>query len=198
MTLRSDVDVRKGVEAELSCCPNVDETGIAVQVTGGVVTLTGYVPDLFQKYGAEDAVRRVAGVRAVANDLQVQPPVYASSCDTEIARAAVAAIKRQVPLCWEQIRPIVHQGCVTLEGAVDWIHQREEAEEAVRKVEGVVCVVNSIALAPPPKPIQQKELEREIVATLQHTGGGGQVRIDPNRATPDAPLSWNRHCKLTS
>jgi osmotically-inducible protein OsmY len=146
MILRSDNDVQKGVEGELSCCPNVDETDIAVKVAGGVVSLTGYVPDLFQKYGAEDAVKRVAGVVAVANDIQVRGTGSESISDPEVARAAVAAIKRQVPLCWEQIRPVVHQGCVTLEGAVAWIYQREEAEEAVRKVKGVVCVINSIAL----------------------------------------------------
>lgn len=170
MTPRSDTDVTKAVEAELSCCPNVDETEIAVKVTSGIVTLTGYVPDLFQKYGAEDAVKRVAGVVAVANDIDVQAPGSAWRSDPEIARAAVAAIKRQIPLCWVQIRPVVHQGTVTLEGAVDWIYQREEAEEAVRRVKGVVCVINSIALAPPAKPI----------------------RIDPNGAPAEMTLMWNR------
>lgn len=170
MAVRSDTDVTKGVEAELRCCPNVDETQIAVKVASGVVTLTGYVPDLFQKYGAEDAVKRVAGVVAVANYIDVQAPGSASPSDPQIARAAVAAIQRQLPLCWEQIRPVVHQGSVTLEGAVDRIHQREEAEEAVRKVKGVVCVINSIALAPPAKPI----------------------RIDPDRAPAEATLAWNR------
>ncbi|HYB34185.1 MAG TPA: BON domain-containing protein, partial [Steroidobacteraceae bacterium] len=55
-----------------------------------------------------------------------------------------------LPLCWEQIRPVVHQGSVTLEGTVEWIHQREEAEGAVRRLRGVVSVVNSIALASSP------------------------------------------------
>jgi osmotically-inducible protein OsmY len=148
--MRSDDDIRKNVEAELRCCPDVDETDIAVKVTRGTVTLTGFVRNVFHKYGAEDAVKRVAGVAAVANDIQLQSLLGAVS-DPEIARQAVAAIKRQLPLCWEQIRPVVRQGSVTLEGTVEWIHQREEAEGAVRRLRGVVSVVNSIALASSPQ-----------------------------------------------
>jgi len=142
----TDDDIRASVEAELRACPDVDETDIAVKVTRGTVLLTGFVRNLFHKYGAEDAVTRVAGVVAVANDIQVQSlPDYVS--DPEIARRAIAALRRQLPLCWEQIRPVVRRGRVTLEGTVEWIHQREEAAAAVGRLRGVVSVVNSIALA---------------------------------------------------
>jgi osmotically-inducible protein OsmY len=148
--VRSDDDIRKNVEAELRACPDVDETDIAVKVTHGTVTLTGFVRNLFHKYGAEDAVKRVAGVAAVANDIHVQSiPGHVS--DPEIARRAVAAIRQQLPLCWEQIRPVVHHGSVTLQGTVEWIHQREEAAGAVRRLSGVVSVINSIALASGPQ-----------------------------------------------
>jgi osmotically-inducible protein OsmY len=147
----SDDEIRASVEAELRACPDVDETDIAVKVTRGTVSLTGFVRSVFHKYGAEDAVKRVAGVAAVANDIQVQSlPGYVS--DPEIARQAAAAIRRQLPLCWEQIRPVVRRGSVTLEGTVEWIHQREEAAGAVRRLRGVLSVVNSIALASSPQP----------------------------------------------
>jgi osmotically-inducible protein OsmY len=68
----ADRTVQREVEAELSGHPNIDETHIAVSVKNGVVTLSGYVRNLFHKYGAEDAVRRVAGVTAVANELELQ------------------------------------------------------------------------------------------------------------------------------
>lgn len=70
MNTRSDSDIRQNVEAELRCCPQVDETDIEVKVNGGIVTLTGYVRNFLHKYGAEDAAKRVAGVVAVANDIQ--------------------------------------------------------------------------------------------------------------------------------
>jgi osmotically-inducible protein OsmY len=69
----TDSDVQRAVEAELFCHPSVDDAGIVVSVKDGVVRLSGYARNLLQKYRAEDAVRRVAGVAAVANDIQLQP-----------------------------------------------------------------------------------------------------------------------------
>ena len=81
MGWRADREVKQDVEAELRCHPDVDETHIAVEVTEGAVRLSGYVRNLFDKYGAEDAVRRVAGVNAVANDIAVRsvPAVRAAA-----------------------------------------------------------------------------------------------------------------------
>ena len=145
----SDSELQRHVEAELFCCPDLDETDIAVKVTGGTVTLTGYVRSFFDKFGAEDAVKRVVGVNAVANDIEVQPRTATAVSDPEIARAAVAAIRQALPRCWQQVRPLVRRGAVTLEGLLDWNHQRDLAEGAVRNVKGVSCVINAIALAPP-------------------------------------------------
>jgi osmotically-inducible protein OsmY len=145
---RSDSDIKDNVEAELRCNPLVDETDIAVKVASGIVTLTGYVRNFFHKYGAEDAVKRVAGVLAIANDIQLLTPQSGAVSDPELAREAVAAIRQQLPLYWQQIRPIVHQGCVTLEGVVDEHCQSEAAEAAVRSLAGVVCVVNALGLTP--------------------------------------------------
>jgi osmotically-inducible protein OsmY len=72
MAARADREVKQNVEAELRCHPQVDETHIAVEVLRGAVRLSGYVRSLFDKYGAEDAVRRVAGVTAIANDIIVR------------------------------------------------------------------------------------------------------------------------------
>ncbi len=73
MGAKADAEVKQEVEAELRCNPRIDDTCIAVEVMRGVVRLSGYVRNLFDKYGAEDAVRRVAGVSAVANDIMVRP-----------------------------------------------------------------------------------------------------------------------------
>jgi len=144
--MRSDNDIKSNVEAELRCHPNVDESCIAVNVAAGTVTLMGYVRDFFQKYGAEDAVKRVAGVAAVANAIQVRPMTDDGATDPEIARACLASITQQVPLSSEPIRPIVRQGIVTLEGAVATDQQRTQAEEAVRNLKGVVGVINALTL----------------------------------------------------
>jgi len=174
MNTRSDADIWANVEAELRCCPDVDETDVVVKVRDGIVTLTGFARSFCDKYGAEDAIKRVRGVNAVANDLVVQTRDDRTSiCDPQIARAAVAAIQRQLPLCCEQLRPLVQQGCVTLEGRVEWIYQREEAEAAVRRLPGVRGVINAIALAPCVAPAAAA-IEEAIRKTLaRHAGPDG-------------------------
>jgi osmotically-inducible protein OsmY len=71
MPRRPDSEIKRSIEAELRRCLSVDENHIAVRVVGGAVTLTGRVNKHFHKYGAEDAVKRVAGVTAIANDVRV-------------------------------------------------------------------------------------------------------------------------------
>ncbi|HYL00983.1 MAG TPA: BON domain-containing protein [Steroidobacteraceae bacterium] len=146
MESRPDTDIQRQVESELFACPDVDETDIAVKVIDGTVTLTGYARSFFDKYGAEDAVKRVRGVTAVANDIQVRPRFPAAVTDPEIARAAVTAIRRALPQCSEAIMPLVRDGVVTLEGVLDWNCERERAERVVRELRGVSTVINAIVL----------------------------------------------------
>jgi len=146
--MRADNDIKRDVEAELKWAPDVSEIDIAVKVTGGVVTLTGYAASAHEKYRAEAAVKRVRGVAGVANDLAVRAPLGGMPTDPEIARDAVAALKLELPYWWEEIKPIVKGGHVALEGTVEWHNQRERAEAAVRHLRGVLSVRNSISLKP--------------------------------------------------
>lgn len=155
--MRADSDIKRDVEAELEWAPEVNQTDIAVKVGSGVVTLTGYASSAFEKYRAEAAVKRVAGVAAVANDLAVRTPLGGRPTDPEIARDALAALKIELPLCWESVRPVVKEGHVGLEGTVEWHHERERAEAAVRRLRGVVSVRNSISLKPRTVPIRIKQ-----------------------------------------
>lgn len=125
--MRADTDIERDVKAELKWAPDVWETDIAVKATDGVVTLTGYAANAHEKYRAEAAAKRVAGVTAVANDLAVRAPLGGMPTDPEIARDAVAALKLELPLLWENIKPIVKEGHVALEGTVEWNDQRERA-----------------------------------------------------------------------
>jgi osmotically-inducible protein OsmY len=144
--MRADNDIKRDVEAELKWAPDVWDTDIAVKVTDGVVTLTGYAASAHDKYRAEAAAKRVRGVAAVANDLAVRAPLGGMPTDPEIARDAVAALKLELPLVWENIKPLVKEGHVALEGTVEWHEQRDRAEAAVRHLRGVLSVRNSISL----------------------------------------------------
>lgn len=145
--MKTDTDIRNDVEAELKWSPDVDETDIAVKVKDGEVTITGYTGSYSERYRAEAAVKRVKGVVAVANDLEMRS-ISGAPTDPEIARAAVAALKLELPLNWEYIKTVVNHGRLTLEGTLEWHYQRERAESAVRRLDGVTSVLNRICIEP--------------------------------------------------
>ena len=154
--MKPDSEVKRDVEAELDWSPDVDQTDLAVKVSNGVVTLTGFVPSFFEKYRAEETVKRVAGVAGVANDVQVRP-AYGLD-DPEIARAAIAAIRVELPSSPESVKALVQNGHVTLEGSVEWNFQRERLEDSIRRLAGVITVDNEIMIKPRVKPSDIKRM----------------------------------------
>jgi len=157
--MRSDSEIERDVKAELEWQPGLDATDIAVSVRNGIVTLAGFVHHYSDKYMAEVAAKRVVGVTAVANDIEVRVPTVDEKPDPEIAREAVGAIKSRLPTSWERIKVIVKNGYVNLEGEVEWQYQRETAEAAVRWLEGVKGVTNFIEIKPRAAP---EEVKRRI------------------------------------
>jgi hypothetical protein len=101
---RTDREIEGYVKDELQWSPDLDSGDVAVSVKQGVITLTGFVRSYLDKYEAEAAAKRVAGVTAVANDIEVRLPGVDQRPDPEIARDAVASIKTQLPVSWEQIQ----------------------------------------------------------------------------------------------
>jgi osmotically-inducible protein OsmY len=171
--MRSDLDIKRDVESELRWNPDIDATDIAVAVKSGVVTMTGFVRSYTQKWEAERTAKRVAGVAAVANDLEVRLPIFNQRPDPEIARDAVAAVQRELPYSGDHIRVVVRDGWITLEGSVEWNYQRERAADAVRHIRGVKGVSNLIQLAPRVAPTQVK---RAIEEALRRS-----AELDANR-----------------
>ncbi len=155
--MRSDSDIERDVKDELQWDPDLDAADIAVSVKGGVVTLAGYVKSYSDKYEAEVAAKRVAGVSGVANDLEIRVPSVDQRPDPDIAREAVAAIKARLPVSSENIKVVVQSGRVTLEGQVEWQYQRQTAEVAVRRIKGVVGITNMIQVKPRARPDQVKK-----------------------------------------
>lgn len=144
--MKSDVQLKKDVEAELAWDASINETQIGVAVKGGVVTLTGHLDTYAEKNAVEKAVQRVAGVQALAIELDVKlAPGHARS-DTEIASAAESAFAWHSLVPADRIKVKVEKGWVTLSGEVEWDFQRREAEKAVRPLTGVVGVSNNVTL----------------------------------------------------
>ena len=176
--MRSDSEIEKDVKAELEWDPDLDATDIAVSVKNGVVTLTGFVKSYTDRYEAETAAKRVAGVVAVANDIEVRMPSVDERPDPDIAREAAAAIKSQLPISSENIKIIVKNGWVTLEGEVEWQYQRQTAENVVRRIKGVKGVSNTILLRPRAEPT---EVKRKIQEALRRS-----AEVDANRIEVEA------------
>src|SRR5258706_834596 len=154
--MRSDSDIRRDVEDELRWDPDIDATDIAVTASNGVVTLAGLVRSFMQKYQAEADAKRVAGVVAVANDIEIRLPGVDERPDPEIARDAVERLKSELPFAWDKIRVVLKSGWVTLEGEVEWNYQRDLQEAAVRRVRGVKRVTNYSMGKPRVSPLEFK------------------------------------------
>lgn len=150
--------LRDDVIAELEADPRVDADHVGVIAEDGLVTLTGTVPALAQKWAAEEAVKRVKGVRAVVEEIAVDLPAMHVRDDADIARAASGA------LYWDTLLPasiqiVVNDGYVALSGEVEWNYQREEAEEVVRRIAGVRGMSNLIAIR---EAVSAKNIRSEI------------------------------------
>jgi osmotically-inducible protein OsmY len=171
--MRSDSEIERDVKEEIQWDPDIDATDIAVTVKKGVVTLAGFVKSYTDKYEAEAAAKRVAGVAGVANDLEVRIPSVDERPDPDIARDAVSAIKSQLPISSEHIKVVVKNGWVTLEGQVEWQYQRQTAENAVRRLKGVKGVSNLIQLKPQAQP---SEIKRKIQEAFRRN-----AEVDANR-----------------
>jgi osmotically-inducible protein OsmY len=176
--MRSDSDIKKDVEDELKWDPDIDATDVAVSVKNGTVTLTGFMRSYAQKLSAEKDAKRVAGVVAVANDIEVRLLGISQRPDPEIARDAVAAIQMELPYSAQHIKAIVKNGWVTLEGEVEWNYQRERAEKAVQRLRGVTGVSNLISLKPRVTPT---EIKRKIEEAFRRN-----AEIDADNITVEA------------
>ena len=148
--MQSDTIIRDDIIAELDFEPSIEHKGIGVAVKDGVATLSGHVPSYAQKINAENAAKRVKGVRAVAVELEVRLPSDAKQSDDEIASRAANIVAWSVPA--KNIKILVEKGWVTLSGEVEWQYQRSAADHAVRKLTGVIGVSNQIIVRPAAQP----------------------------------------------
>ncbi len=167
--------LQRAVLNELVWEPSVDAAAIGVTVKDGVVTLSGHVSSLAEKYAAERAAKRVHGVRAVANELDVELPESGRRTDEGIARDAVRALRWKLFVPHDKIKVTVNQGWVTLEGEVTWQFQRKLAEGAVRNLPGVVGVSNYITIKPRLSPT---DLQSQIEAAFRRS-----AEVDASRIT---------------
>lgn len=153
--MKTDLQLKKDVEAELNWDPAVNAAAIGVSAKNGVVTLTGHIETYAEKLAAEKALRRVSGVKAIAVELDVKLSFNHQRSDSDIAETAKNALRWNT-LVDDKVQATVEKGWITLRGEVEWDYQRRSAEAAVRALTGVVGVSNQITLKPRVSPTNVK------------------------------------------
>jgi len=155
--MRSDAQIKQDVLDELVFQPNVDETQIGVLVDEGIVTLTGIVDGYPKKYAARNAVSKVKGVRAIAEDLVVKHGGELKNTDQEIAKLVANFLEWNTAVPEKNILVEIRNGFVYLTGEVDWWYQKKAAKESIKDLIGIKGVVNDIVIKPVIKPEEVKQ-----------------------------------------
>lgn len=175
--MKTDVEIQKDVIEQLKWEPFLNAAQIGVSVKNGVVTLSGQVDTYSKKILAEKTTKKVLGVRAIAEDIQVGISPSYKRTDTEIAEAVVNALKWHTMIPEDKITVSVEDGNVKLEGEVEWEYQRNQAKTAIENLMGVRFVTNLVAVKPKVTPY---ELQQKITASFQRS-----ANIDAAKVTAD-------------
>ena len=146
--MSTDSQLQQAVLDELSWEPSVISAHVGVAAESGVVTLTGHVTTYAQKHAAETAARRVRGVKAVAEEIEVALPFASKRTDEEIGAAAIDRMGWDVNLPQDAVKVQVENGWVTLTGQVDWFYQKESAVTELRHLNGVTGLSDQITIKP--------------------------------------------------
>ncbi|MGZ3499129.1 MAG: BON domain-containing protein [Vulcanimicrobiaceae bacterium] len=189
MSKLANEQLRDDVLAELDDDPRVDSSRIGVAVDNGVATLTGIVPSYAQKWAAEAAVKRVKGVIAVAQQIEVDLPATHQRNDVDIAHsiADVFYWDTSIPA---SVQATVQDGHVTLTGEVDWNYQREEAETTARRITGLRGITNAITLSKAVAPQDVRgQIQRIFHRDVQLDANNIEITTDDGKVT----LTGNVH-----
>ncbi len=165
--MKTDAQLQRDVMNELQWEPTIHAAEIGVAVKDGVVTLSGHVDSYAKKGAAERAVKRVSGVKAVAEEIKVTLPGAYRRADEDIARAASNILDWDLSVPHDRVKVMVQGGRVTLSGDVDWYYQKARAEDAVRHLIGVLGVTNSITIKPPVPTVKAFEVKNKIEDALK-------------------------------
>lgn len=173
--MKTDIQIQKDVMDELRWTPLLNSSEIGVAVKDGVVTLSGIVDTYSKKMEAEKAAANVAGVKAIALDVQVGVSSYFKRTDAEIAEDVLKALKLHTSIPDDKLKVKVEDGIVTLEGEVEWEYQRAAAKNTIQNFAGVTNVWNFIKLKPK---VASNDIKEKIKAAFERS-----AKIDANRVS---------------
>lgn len=188
--MKTDAQLQQDVSAELKWEPSIHAEDIGVEVKDGVVTLAGHVPSYAEKRGAEMAAQRVAGVKALAVELEITLPGPNKRTDADIARSAESILEWLAPVAQDSVKVMVEYGWITLSGEVDWEYKRQAAVKAVHYLMGVRGITDNIALK---EAVSQGSVKSDIEAALRRRAADDLQNIKVDVRGGDITLSGSVH-----
>jgi osmotically-inducible protein OsmY len=188
--MKTDKQIQQDVIAELSWAPSVNAAHIGVEVSNGVVTLAGHVSSYAEKLNAEKAAQHVAGVKALAVEMDVKLVGTSQRNDADIASSAQTALQSAMYFSPSGVKVKVENGWVTLSGHVEWDYQRQSSVGAVRELLGVTGVSDQIAIKPK---VSATLVKSDIEAALKRRARNDAQKISVDVQGSDVTLTGSVH-----
>jgi osmotically-inducible protein OsmY len=194
-----DEQLRQAVLAELDWEPTVVAAHIAVTAHAGVVILSGHVETFAEKYAAETATRRVRGVKAVAEEIEVKLPFERIRGDADIAAAATERLAWDTSVPPDAVIVKVEQGWIKLTGHVPRYYQKQAAEQAIARLRGVCGISNQLVVKPA---VDVSDISDKIRQALRRSwllddetvtvrADGGRIHLTGTVRSPhDRQVAW--------
>ncbi len=201
--MKVGVELQRHVLDELDYEPSVDACQIGVTAREGIVTLTGHVTSYAEKRAAEDVAKRVHGVKAIANEIEVRPGDEHRRDDEDIAAAAVHALEWDAKVPHDRVQVIVQDGWITVEGIVDWRYQKEAIDRAIRHLIGARGVHDNIVVQPgvdsgPAEQTELAEIKGRIEAAIKRSARLNSKDITVEILEGAVTLTGDVHCHAES
>lgn len=188
--MKTDKQIQLDVIAELGWEPSVNANHIGVEVDNGIVTLAGHVSSYAEKVSAERAAQRVAGVRALAIEMEVKLPGSDQRNDADIARSVENVLQWATYASPDNIKVKVERGWITLSGEVEWAFQRQTATDAVRRLMGVTGVSDQVVIKPK---VSSSLVKSDIEAALKRRARSDAQKISVEVQGGDVTLTGAVH-----
>ena len=182
--MKTDLEIQKDVQAELKWQPIIKSSEIGVAVKEGIVTLSGEVDTYSKKIAAESAAKKVDGVTAVVQNIEVKLSSSGKKTDVDIAEAVKNNLRWSSTVPYENLKVVVENGWVTLEGETEWEYQKRSAENLIENLSGVMGVINNIKVAPKLTPSEIKnKIHAAFLRSASIDSGKINIEVNGNRVT---------------
>jgi osmotically-inducible protein OsmY len=161
--MKNNQELQTDVQNAIKWEPLLNAAEIGVTAKDGIVSLTGVVDSYSKKMEAENAAKKVIGVKAIVENIEIKFPNSWTKTDAEIANEVLSGLKNNWSVPNEKVTVKVENGWITLDGELPWNYQKEAAKSAINYLTGVKGVTNNIKIkSESHDAIEKKDVENAI------------------------------------